>query len=134
METKQATQATTSKNLKYETSRQKAALLIKQIGCILREFNQFIEKLLRIDGTVFDNFLYFSEKSKQNEDNVDIPVFKYDICKKNYSNQGNLTRHIKNIHGNEDDEEAEADVMDDDEEQFLKKGKNHEGNVTRCNH
>ena len=30
---KQATQATTSKNLKYETSQQKAALLIKQIGC-----------------------------------------------------------------------------------------------------
>ena len=29
METKQATQATTSKNLKYETSQQKAALLNK---------------------------------------------------------------------------------------------------------
>ena len=67
--------------------------------------------------------LYFSEKSKQNEDNVDTPVFKCDICKKNFSHQGNLTRHIKNIHGN----------ADDDKEQFLKKGKNHEDNVTRCN-
>ena len=40
-----------------------------------------------------------------------------------------MTKHIKNIHRNEADDE-EADDVDDDEEQFLKIEKNHEGKVT----